>query len=130
MANTEKKLTKKDYYNAWLKDVEANPKKVYDGISSEDMSKFAKHELELLAKKNSADKKPTAQQLENRKIQEGILAEMKKGKLYTITEMMKELPTCADLTNQKISQLLKPLMEAGQIVRIEDKRKAYFRLAD
>lgn len=77
-------------------------------------------------KKNSAEKKPTANQVANQAIVEGILAEMEVGTLYTITDMIKKLPSCADLTNQKVSALIKPLIGIS-IERVEEKRKAYFK---
>ena len=77
-------------------------------------------------KKNSAEKKPTANQVANKAITEGLLAEMEVGVLYTITDMIKKLPSCADLTNQKVSALIKPLIGVS-IERVEEKRKAYFR---
>ena len=77
-------------------------------------------------KKNSAEKKPTANQVANQAIVEGILAEMEVGVLYTITDMIKKLPSCADLTNQKVSALIKPLIGIS-IERVEEKRKAYFK---
>lgn len=87
---------------------------------------FIEHELELLAKKNSADKKPTAQQTANAAIQTAILDAMQPNRLYTIGELIKEVPECADLTNQRVSALLRQLKENGLVVRTEDKRKAYF----
>lgn len=77
-------------------------------------------------KKNSAEKKPTANQVANKGIQDAILEGMENGKLYTITDMIKEVPACADLTNQKVSALIRPLINVS-IERVEDKRKAYFR---
>ncbi len=77
-------------------------------------------------KKNSAEKKPTANQVANQGIQSAILEGMEVGKLYTITEMLKEIPACAELTNQKVSALIRPLIGVS-IERVEDKRKAYFR---
>lgn len=77
-------------------------------------------------KKNSAEKKPTANQVANKGIQDAILEGMEVGKLYTITDMIKEIPACADLTNQKVSALIRPLVNVS-IERVEDKRKAYFR---
>lgn len=81
---------------------------------------------EQFEKKNSAEKKPTANQVANQVIVEGILAEMEENVLYTITDMIKKLPSCADLTNQKVSALIKPLIGIS-IERVEEKRKAYFR---
>lgn len=81
---------------------------------------------EQFEKKNSAEKKPTANQVANKVIVEGILSEMEEGVLYTITDMIKKLPSCADLTNQKVSALIKPLIGIS-IERVEEKRKAYFK---
>lgn len=90
---------------------------------------FIDHELELLSKKNSADKKPTAQQTANAGIQTAILENMEVNRLYTITEIIKSVPECADLTNQRVSALVRQLVDVGKVIRTEDKRKAYFSLA-
>jgi predicted RNA-binding protein (virulence factor B family) len=82
--------------------------------------------LELLAKKNSADKKPTAQQVANDGIKQAILDGMEANHLYTITELQKSIPACADLSNQKVSALVRQLKDEGLVVKTEDKRKSYF----
>lgn len=117
-----KKPTKRDNYVSLLNlaEVSANPTLV----------EFINHEIELLDKKNSADKKPTAQQNANADIKTSILNGMVNGKMYTVSELIKEIPECADLTNQRVSALVRQLKEEGKVVRIEDKRKAYFMLAD
>ena len=93
------------------------------------LSEFVAHEMELLSTKNSAEKKPTAQQTANAGIQTAILENMEVNRLYTITEIIKSVPECADLTNQRVSALIRQLVDAGKVVRTEDKRKAYFSLA-
>jgi hypothetical protein len=93
---------------------------------NKDEQDFIDHELELLAKKNSADKKPTATQVANDGIKSAILEGMEDGRLYTITDMIKEIPACADLTNQKVSALVRQMMP-DFIEKVEDKRKSYFR---
>ena len=115
---TNKKITKRDRFNALLNmaEVKANP----------DMVAFIEHELELLAKKNSADKKPTAQQTANEGIKSAILDGMEANRLYTITELQKTIPECAELSNQRVSALVRQMVGVT-IERIEDKRKAYFR---
>ena len=114
---TNKKITKRDRFNALLNmaEVKANP----------DMVAFIEHELELLAKKNSADKKPTAQQTANEGIKQAILDGMENGRLYTITELQKSIPACAELSNQRVSALVRQMVGVT-IDRTEDKRKAYF----
>ena len=120
MANT-KKMTKRDHFNTLLDlaEVKANPKLV----------EFINHELELLDKKNAADKKPTAQQTANEAIKVAILDNMAEGAKYTITDLIKSVPECADLTNQRVSALVRQLVDEKMVVRTEDKRKAYFSLA-
>ena len=113
---TNKKMTKREMFEQ----IKAN----YN--LTEDEKTFIDHELELLAKKNSADKKPTATQVANDGIKSAILEGMENGRLYTITDMIKEIPACADLTNQKVSALVRQ-MTPDLIENVEDKRKSYFR---
>jgi hypothetical protein len=96
---------------------------------TEDEQNFINHELELLAKKNSAEKKPTAVQVANDGIKTAILDGMEESTLYTITDLIKTIPALADLTNQRVSALIRQLIADGKVERIEEKRKAYFRLA-
>ena len=118
MANT-KKMTKRDYFTAILSK--------YPLTDAE--KAFVEHELELLEKKNSADKKPTAQQVANEGIKQAIVAGMTPNRLYTVTEIQKEIPECAEMSNQRVSALLRQMI-GNEIVRTEDKRKAYFSLAE
>ena len=124
MTNTEKKMTKA---TAWaiVKEIVANS----DHPKSAELVEKIDNELNLLAKKNSAEKKPTAQQVANDGIKTAIVEGMEPNRLYTVTEIIKSIPACAELTNQRVSALLRGLVETGKVVRTEDKRKAYFSLA-
>ena len=115
MANV-KKMTKADYFRQIMANYPLN----------EDEKAFVEHELELLAKKNSAEKKPTAQQMANKSIKEAILNGMESGVLYTITDLIKTIPECAELTNQRVSAIVRPMVDV-EVERVEEKRKAYFR---
>jgi hypothetical protein len=97
-------------------------------LSAEEVA-FIDHELELLAKKNSADKKPTAVQIANEGIKQAILDGMEDDVLYTITDLIKTIPACSELTNQRVSALVRQLYDCAEpaVERIEEKRKAYFR---
>lgn len=119
MANV-KKLTKANKFEMLLnlEDVKGN----------EILKEFIEHELELLAKKNSSEKKPTAQQTANKEIKEAIVGNMCEGVGYQITDLIKTVPECADLTNQRVSALVRQLVNEGIVERYEEKRKAYFRL--
>jgi hypothetical protein len=117
---TNKKLTKRDHYNTLLK--------IEDVKKDEDLVKFINHEIELLEKKNSAEKKPTAQQSENNGIKDAIVNGMAPQRNYTITDIIKEVPECSELTNQRVSALIRQLITDGKVERFEEKRKAYFRV--
>jgi predicted transcriptional regulator len=99
--------------------------KANHNLSADEIA-FIDHELELLAKKNSAEKKPTAVQVANEGIKADILDGMEIGKKYTITDLMKEIPACAELSNQRVSALVRQLVTDGAVERTEEKRKAYF----
>ena len=113
---SNKKMTKRDYFNAILSKYELTA----------DEQAFIQHELELLAKKNASEKKPTAQQVANDGIKTAILDGMDDNRLYTVTELQKSIPECAELSNQRVSALLRQMVLDGVVVRTEDKRKAYF----
>ena len=94
------------------------------------LSEFIAHEVELLAEKNSADKKPTAQQEANAVIKTAVLEVLGDGKKRTVSELLKEVPGLPDtMTNQRMSALVRQMVDAGQVVRSEDKRKAFFAIA-
>ena len=94
------------------------------------LSEFNAHEMELLAKKNTADKKPTAQQEANAVIKQNVLTVLADGKKRTVSELLKMVPDLPDtMTNQRMSALVRQMVDAGQVVRSEDKRKAFFAIA-
>ena len=43
--------------------------------------------------------------------------------------MQKEFDFLEGKSNQSVSALVRPMVESGEIERIEEKRKAYFRIA-
>ena len=114
-----KKMTKRNYFEQIMANYNL----------TEDERNFIKHELELLAKKNSAEKKPTAVQVANEGLKSAILNFMVKGQKYTITDLMKSVPELADLSNQRVSALVRQLKDSGSVIRTEEKRKAYFHKA-
>lgn len=91
------------------------------------LSEFIAHEIELLAKKNSAEKKPTAQQEANAVIKANVLTVLADGEKRTVSDLLKMVPDLPDtMTNQRMSALVRQMVESGEVVRTEDKRKAYF----
>ena len=81
--------------------------------------------------KKSASKsdKPTAKQVENEGYKDEILAFLADGEKYTVTDILKGVPSLADFSTSKVSALVRQLKECGKVNREEIKRKAYFSLA-
>ena len=112
-----KKLTKKDYFNV-IKELVAD---------RQDLVDFIDHEIELLSKKSSRTA-PTKTQVENEFIKEKVVATLQAlDKFVTITELQEANVELANYSNQKISALLKQLVETNQVLRQVDKKKAYFK---
>ena len=111
-----KKMTKKEMF--------AQIKANYNLTDAE--IAFINREIELLEKKNGGIKKPTKQQEINNGLKEVILAHMEYGEKYTITDLMKQVPELAELSNQRVSAIVRGLKESGLVDRVEEKRKAYF----
>ena len=93
-------------------------------LTDEVKAKIEKMKVQF-EKKNSAEKKPTATQVANEGIKNVILETIGDGS-FTITELQKLNSELAELSNQKISALLKQMTENGFVKREEIKRKAYF----
>jgi uncharacterized protein (DUF2344 family) len=92
------------------------------------LTEFIDHELELLAKKNASEKKPTAQQVANESLKQTIVDVLTDNDgLMTVTDVQKSCDELAELSNQRISALLRQLKDDGKVERVEDKRKAYFK---
>lgn len=124
-----KNPTKKDRFNALLAipAVAENPELV----------DFINHELELLAKKNAADRKPTAKQTaklsHDAELRSAIVNEMEVGTLYSAADMVKALPTLAaeaDLSTAKVSYLMRALVIDGSVERVVDKRHTFYKLGE
>lgn len=126
MTNTTK-MTKKDFFKLLVGIVE----KTENFDKKTETLDFINHEIELLNKKSSAPgKKKTAHIKENEELMEliGIALELF-GKPVTVTTMIKENSEMSKLSSQKLSALLKKMIEAGKVVRTVEKRVPYFSLA-
>jgi hypothetical protein len=125
------KMTKKDWYNVLRGIVEATEVDRKDDIIS-----FLDHEIELLDRKSSKSTL-TKTQKENTEVIEKIydtLVEI--AKPVTITELMEDeaiatytLKDGNHLSNQKVSALMKKLVDSERVVKKVEKKKAYFSVA-
>ena len=114
---SNKKMTKREMFEQIKNSYNLTPAEVA----------FIDHELELLAKKNASEKKPTAQQVANEGLKSVILNVLtENGGLMTITDIQKSSAELADLSNQRISAIVRQMVGTS-VERVEDKRKAYFK---
>ena len=116
----EKKLTKKDVLTKIM------------GVcaDNEEIVNFCQHEIELLDKKNSRSGNSKTQQA-NEILKEKIVAELTNiGRPVTITEFQKEVAEMAEYSNQKLSALFNQLEKAKVLVKVTDKKKSFFSVAD
>lgn len=102
-------------------------------LNGEPMTDEVREKLEALKasieKKNTAERKPTATQTANEGFKVAILNGLESGKAYTITDIIKSVDEVSALSNQRVSAIVRQLVESGSLVREEVKRKAYFSLA-
>lgn len=117
MAN---KITKKEVINSMLANevVSANSTWV----------DYLKNELVLIEKK-AANKKSTKTQEENKGIKSTILGTLASIGSGTITDIQNANSDLAELSNQKVSALVRQLVESGEVVKVTDKKKSIFSVA-
>ena len=121
------KLTKRDYFKMLAGVVENS-----GADNKEVLQAFINHELELLDKKSaSRGTATTAKQKENEDLKEYILGVLTEtNRAVTITELQAEDARLGELTNQKISAMLKQLVDNNQVTKVVDKKKSYFKIAE
>ena len=111
------KITKKEMF-AQIRNHLTDPQEI----------EFINHEIELLEKKSTASKKPTANQVENENYMDIILGILEKSdKALSISDIQalnENLPT----SNQRMSALLKKLNDAGAVEKVYEKRKPFFKI--
>ena len=117
MAN---KITKREVIGMMMKEevVKANPTYVA----------YLENELALIEKK-AANKKSTKTQEENKGIKSVILNTLASIGSGTITDIQNANSDLAELSNQKVSALVRQLVETGEVVKTTDKKKSIFSLA-
>ena len=122
----EKKITKKMVVEMMLADEKI--------VANEVFKAYLENELELL-KKKSENKKATKNQEANVAIKADILEVMANMTPSTATEIMNAVKSIntekyATLTNQRVSALLRQLIEDNKVVKSVDKKVSKFALAD
>ena len=117
----EKKITKRNYFEMVIELATANGR--------QDLVDFANHEIDLLDNKKKSNTL-TATQKENENIKTSIVAELARiATPVTISDLQAQSEILKDFSNQKISALLKQLVDNKQVVKVTDKKKSYFSIA-
>ena len=118
-----KKATKKEMFRKLIELAQENERT--------DLIEFCEHEINLLNKKASASGQ-TKTQAENEKIKVVIAEELTRiARAVTISELIKESESLGQYSNQKLSALLKQMVENDKTVtKIIDKKKSLFTIAE
>ena len=128
MAN---KKTKKDFYMEMVE--------IFQELGKGEYVEFCNHQIELLDNKASGSKGLTKIQKENETIKDMILEELAKHQGdngITITELLKQSDVLSNyvtvegknITNQKLSALMKKLVDEKTVSRTTDKKISYFKI--
>ena len=119
----EKKMTKKEMFGRLIEIVE--------GANIEDTDavvEFLNHEIELVSKKRNGQ---TKTQKENEKLVEVVFEGIANaGHPVTVTELFKAVESDEIKSAQKVSALVKKLVDTNRVVRGKDGKKTIYTLAD
>ena len=80
------------------------------------------------AEKQAARAGMTEIQRQNEDIKDIILEVLSDGALYTVEDLQCAHPRLMELSNQRVSALTRQLVTSGLVERVEERRKAYFRI--
>ena len=102
---------------------------VAEVAANEEMVAFINHEIELLDNRKTSKKGLTKTQKENEGVK-AVIAEVltDTGEKMTVTELIND-DRLNGYTNQKISALLRQMVEAGKVVKTIEGKKAFFEVA-
>ena len=124
----EKKITKSQRFEDIAAMLHGEPVKY--GTTVDIADEFLAHERDLLTRKNTADRKPTAEQVANEGYCDLIveyLSTQTEGK--TCTDVQRGIPEFADFNNQKIASLMRILLKAERVTKTTVKGKSLFAVA-
>ena len=117
-----KKVTKKEMFGRLIEIVEgANVQDV------ETIVEFLNHEIELVSKKRNGQTKVQKANEGLIEVIYNVIAEAEKP--VTVTEIYEMVKSDEITSPQKVSALVKKLVDAERVVRTEEKKKAYFSVA-
>ena len=106
----------------------AQVKAILEKNGETEMAEFIQERIDIQNKK-AENKKPTKAQRENEVLKEKVLEVLRGAEVgMTATEVLnKDVETFVNV--QKVTALLKALVDGGKVVKTVDKKKAYFTVA-
>ena len=110
-------------------------KEMYRNIATlladnEEVVAFCDHEIELLENRKSSKKGMTATQKANIEVKDNIVAVLTEmGEAVTITEMQAD-ERLAGFSNQKLSALLRQLVDEGTVDKVIEGKKSKFTIKE
>lgn len=124
----EKKITRKDMFTA-VSDF------LVQNNATDEMIDFINHQIELVSRKPKAeDGKPTKAQIENADLAEALYAEMIPETAYYGEDILNTFAFTTqynethekELSNSKLTNIMKPLVESGRVKKETVKRKTVY----
>ena len=99
-------------------------------IANDTYVKFWKHELELLDKK-STNRKETQKQKENKELTEVVYSVLvaNNGNTMSIKQIIESDELLNDLSSNRVSAMLKTLVDNGSVNRIKTSKGTFFTVA-
>lgn len=121
----EKKMTKKEMFNL-IASLNA---------SNLEIVEFCNHEIELLDRKKSQGNAKANEKMDMQvDLVYNALVELNKAigvsELIAETDLSALANESGVVSTQKVSALLKKLIDSGRVVKYSDKKKTYFKVAD
>ena len=118
----EKKITKRDNFAELL---------TLDAVKSNArLVAFIEHEIELLEKKASADRKETPRQALNKELATGVYDFLvKSGARYTVGELIKKCSVLAEqeaMSTSWATSIMTSLKKEGKVDNVMEKRHSYY----
>ena len=118
----EKKLTKREIIGQLLT--------IEPIIANDTYVNFLKHELELLDKKSS-NRKETQKQKENKELTEVVYSTLvaNNGNTMSIKQIIESDDLLKDLSSNRVSAMLKTLVDNERVVRVKTNKGTFFTVA-
>ena len=126
MTNLEKFASLADYFRTGVLNGEDE---IAPGFTYEEAAELMQKNANALAKKaGKTSAKSEEKQAENAALADAIFYHMtaEPGRQFTLDEMVKEFPECADLTTAKVRSAMRGLLDKGVVKTEKAKGKVVF----